>query len=116
MRHDRSLRHLLMMNAILAAGLIWTLLVATGPFAVTADAAQYRSTRASGPPAEALTGVGNASARQRKQMIDRLTEIETKVDEIARALTSGAVKVKIANVEDLAIDYGRLAEIIQSRK
>ena len=25
MRHERSLRHLLMMNAILAAGLIWTL-------------------------------------------------------------------------------------------
>ena len=116
MRHDRSLRHLLMMNAIRAAGLIWTLFVVTGPFAVTADAAQYRSTRASDPPAQALTGVGNASARQRKQMIDRLTEIETKVDEIARALTSGAVKVKIANVEDLAIDYGRLAEIIQSRK
>ena len=117
MRHDRSLRHLLMMNAILAAGLIWTLLVVTGPFAVNAEAAnQYRSSRASGPPAEASTGVGNASARQRKQMIDRLTEIESKVDEITKAITSGSVTVKIANVEELAIDYGRLADAIRSRK
>ena len=60
--------------------------------------------------------MGNASARQRKQMIDRLTEIESKVDEITKALTSGSVAVKIANVEELAIDYGRLADAIRSRK
>ena len=117
MRNDRSLRHLLMMNAVLAAGLIWTLFVVTGPFALTADAAtQYRSNRASDPPVEAITGVGNASARQRKQMIDRLTGIESKIDELSKAITSGAVTVKIANVEELAIDYVRLAYVLQSRK
>jgi len=117
MRHERSFRHLLMMNALLAAGLIWTLFVVPGPFAANADAAvQYRSSRSNDPPIQAVTGVGNASARQRKQMIDRLTEIETKIEEISKALTTGSVVVKIANVEELAIDYGRLADVIQSRK
>ena len=77
---------------------------------------QYRSSRSNDPPIQAVTGVGNASARQRKQMIDRLTEIETKIEEISKALTTGSIVVKIANVEELAIDYGRLADVIQSRK
>jgi protein subunit release factor A len=49
-------------------------------------------------------------------MIDRLTEIEKKIEEISKALTTGSIVVKIANVEELAIDYGRLADVIQSRK
>ncbi len=116
MRHERSLRRLLLINTVLAVALTWTLFVTAGPLVGSADAAgQYRSTRRNGPPAEAVTGVGNAAARQRKEIIDRLGRVEAKLAEMSVTLTSGKVGVRIVNVEEIAIDYDRLADAVRSR-
>ena len=75
MEHSRSLRTLLVVNSLLAGGLLWTIAVGDRGLLPTAEAApQYRSSRASDPP-QAVTGVGNAAARQRAQMIKQLEDL-----------------------------------------
>ncbi|MHC4246531.1 MAG: hypothetical protein GWP75_13935 [Planctomycetia bacterium] len=116
MRPERSLRRLLVINSLLAVALTWTLFVTAGPLVGSAEAAgQYRSTRRTGPPAEALTGVGNAAARQRKEIIDRLGKVEQQLAEMSATLTSGKVGVRIVNTDELSIDYDRLADAVRSR-
>ncbi len=116
MRHERSLRRLLLVNTVLAVALTWTLFVTAGPLVGSAEAAgQYRSTRRTGPPAEAVTGVGNAAARQRKEIIDRLGKVEQQLTAMSATLTSGKVGVRIVNTDEISIDYDRLADAVRAR-
>jgi predicted DNA-binding protein len=113
MDQSRSLRTLLVVNSLLAGGLIWTLAVGDRGLLPTAEAAsQYRSTRSADPP-EAVTGVGNASARQRAQMIKHLEDLSKRLEKVESTLASGDVEVRIRNVDDFAIDYDRLARAIR---
>jgi hypothetical protein len=116
MRPERSLRCLLLINTVLAIALTWTMFVTAGPLVGSAEAAgQYRSTRRAGPPAEAVTGVGNASARQRKEIIDRLGRVEQQLAAMSATLTSGKIGVRIVNTDEISIDYDRLADAVRSR-
>ncbi len=113
MDQSRSLRTLLVVNSLLAGGLLWTIAVGDRGLLPTAEAApQYRSSRAPDPP-EALTGVGNAPARQRAQMIKHLEDVSKRLEKIEAAIASGDLEVRIRNVDDLAIDYDRLARAIR---
>lgn len=113
MEHSRSLRTLLVVNSLLAGGLLWTIAVGDRGLVQTAEAApQYRSTRASDPP-QAVTGVGNAAARQRAQMIKQLEDLSKRLEKIEKSMAAGEVEVRIGNAEDLAIDYDRLARAIR---
>jgi hypothetical protein len=60
-----------------------------------------------------VTGVGNAAARQRAQMIKHLEDLSKRLDRIESALAGGEVAVRIGNVDELAIDYDRLARAIR---
>ena len=114
MKESRGLRPMLALNAFLTAGLLWTIVMGGPTILPTADAApQYRSTRASTPPSEAVTGVGNAPARQRDRMIKSLDAIEKRLAAVEQKLTSGSTKVQVSNLQDLAIDYDRLATAIR---
>lgn len=110
----RSLRALLLVNTLLAGGLLWTILVEGSSFTASAEAApQYRSSRASEPPPQAVTGVGNAAARQRERMILALDSISKRLQGVEKKLSDGRIDVRIENVEDLRIDYDRLADAIR---
>lgn len=113
MDQSRSLRNLLVVNSLLAGGLLWTLAAGDHGLLSTAEAApQYRSTRAADPP-EALTGVGNAPARQRAQMIKHLEDIAKRLEKVETRLAEGDVDVRVRNADELAIDYDRLARAIR---
>lgn len=113
MPSSRSLRALLVVNSLLAGGLLWTIAIGDRGLLPTAEAApQYRSSRASDPP-EAVTGVGNAPARQRAQIIKHLDDLSKRLEKMEKSIESGQVEVRIRNVEDLAIDYDRLARAIR---
>ena len=114
MNDIRSLRALLVVNTMLAAGLLWVILVGGPSFTASAEAApQYRSTRAVDPPSQALTGVGNAAARQRDRMITALESISRRLQKVEKQLGEGRISVRIENVDDLRIDYARLAEAMR---
>lgn len=114
MTDTRSLRALLVVNTILAGGLLWTLLLGGPSMVASAEAApQYRSSRASEPPPQAVTGVGNAAARQRERMITTLDSISKRLQKVEQRLAEGEIDVRIRNVEDLRIDYARLADAIR---
>lgn len=113
MHQSRSLRTLLVVNSLLAGGLLWSIAVGSSGLLPSAEAApQYRSSRAADPP-EAVTGVGNAAARQRAAMIKHLEDLSKRLESVEKAIESGDVEVRIRNVEDLAIDYDRLARAIR---
>jgi predicted DNA-binding protein len=113
MDQSRSLRTLLVVNSLLAGGLLWTITMGDRGLLPTAEAApQYRSTRSADPP-EAVTGVGNAAARQRAQMIKHLEDLSKRLEKVESTLASGDVEVRIRNVDDFAIDYDRLARAIR---
>ena len=103
----RSLRALLVVNTALAGGLLWVILLGGPSFTSSAEAApQYRSTRASDPPPQAVTGVGNAAARQRDRMITALDSISKRLEKVEKRLVEGRIDVRIENVDDLRIDDG----------
>jgi hypothetical protein len=112
MDQSRSLRTLLVVNSLLAGGLLWTIAIGDHGLLPTAEAAQYRSTRSADPP-EAVTGVGNAAARQRAQMIKHLEDLSKRLEKVESTLSSGDVEVRIRNTDDFAIDYDRLARAIR---
>lgn len=110
----RSLRALLVVNTLLAGALLWTILIGGPALSATAEAApQYRSTRATEPPPQAVTGVGNAAARQRERMINALDTISKRLQQVEKRLVDGQIDVRIENVDDLRIDYARLADAIR---
>ena len=110
----RSIRALLVVNTLLAGGLLWAILMGGASLTATAEASpQYRSTRASDPPPQAVTGVGNAAARQRERMITALDSISKRLQKVEKSLTEGRIDVRIENVDDLRIDYARLADAIR---
>lgn len=114
MSESRSLRALLAINTVLVGGLLWTIFVGGAPLSSTAEAAsQYRSSRSGDPPPQAVSGVGNAAARQRDRIIKGLEGISKRLDAVEKRLASGEVTVTISNVDDLAIDYGRLADAVR---
>lgn len=111
----RSLRGLLIVNTLLAAALLWTIVVGGPLVSSTADAApQYRSTRATQPPSQAVTGVGNAAARQRDQMIKSLNAISKRLESVEKELASGDLRVRLENVDELRFDYDRFAEAVRT--
>ena len=114
MEHSRSLRTLLVVNSLLAGGLLWTIAVGDRGLVQTAEAApQYRSARASDPP-QAVTGVGNAAARQRDQMIKSLNANSKRLESVEKELSSGDVRVRLENVDELRFDYDRFAEAVRT--
>ena len=114
MSESRSLRGLLAVNTVLVGGLLWTIFAGGTPLSSSADAApQYRSSRSGDPPPQAVSGVGNAAARQRDRIIKSLEGISKRLDSVEKRLGSGDLEVNISNVDDLAIDYGRLADAIR---
>ena len=114
MNDIRSLRALLVVNTILAGGLLWVIVMGGPSLASTAEASpQYRSTRSSDPPPQAVTGVGNAAARQRDRMINALDSISKRLQKVEKRLVEGQIDVRIENVDDLRIDYARLADAIR---
>ena len=116
MSESRSLRALLVVNTLLAGGLLWTLAVGATPLTRSAEATQYRSSRAGSPPPEAVSGVGNAAARQRDRMIKSLADISKRLDAVEKRLSGGDVRVAISNADELAIDYERLAELMRGAR
>ena len=116
MSESRSLRALLVVNTLLAGGLLWTLAVGATPLTRSAEATQYRSARAGSPPPEAVSGVGNAAARQRDRMIKSLADISKRLDAVEKRLSGGDVRVAISNADELAIDYERLAELMRGAR
>lgn len=116
---ERSTRLLLGLNALLTASLLWVHLTGPSTFLQSADAGQYRSTRStSAPPSgTTLTGVAGSSTRQRKQMIDELKLLSQAVASFEHAVTSGAMRVHVENVDamQLDFDYDRLAKAIHAR-
>ena len=111
----RSLRTLLLVNTLVSGALLFSVLMTNGPFASTAaSAGQYRSTRTTNPPSPAVTGVGNAAARQRDRMITGLDSISKRLQSVEKRLIDGRIGVEIRNVEDLRIDYDRLADAIRA--
>ena len=105
MNDIRSIRALLVVNTLLAGGLLWAILMGGASLTATAEASpQYRSTRASNPPPQAVTGVGNAAARQRERMITALDSISKRLQKVEKSLTEGRIDVRIENVEDLKAD------------
>ena len=114
MKDLRGLRPMLVLNAVLSATLLWTMFAGGSPMLPTAEAApQYRSSRSTSPPTEALTGVGNAPARQRERMIKSLEAIDKRLVALEQKLVDGGMKVQVSNLQDLAIDYDRLATAIR---
>ena len=114
MKDFRGLRPMLALNAVLTAGLLWTIFVSGPTMLPMADAApQYRSSRSITPPSEALTGVGNAPARQRERMIKSLDAIEKRLAAVEQKLTGGSLQVQVSNLGDIAVDYDRLATAIR---
>lgn len=115
MNQFRSLRALLVLNTLLAGGLLWTLGFGDRSLLPTAEAApQYRSTRTAQPPETAVTGVGNAAARQRTQIIKGLASLEGRLERLEARLKSGDYAIRIQNVEELAIDYDLLARAVRA--
>ena len=116
---ERSTRLLLGLNALLTASLLWVHLTSAPTFLPSADAGQYRSTRATpAPPSnQELTGVAGSSTRQRKQIIDELKTLNRALASFESAMTSGAMRVQVDNVEEmnLDIDYDRLAKALRHK-
>ncbi len=114
MKEFRGLRPMLALNAILTGALLWTIFVGGQSMMPTADAApQYRSSRSTEPPVQAVTGVGNSAARQRDRMVKQLESIGKRLTSLEQTLERGSVRVQISNLEDIAIDYDRLATAIR---
>lgn len=116
---ERSTQFLLGLNALLTASLLWVHLTGPPTFLPSADAGQYRSTRTSAAPPSntTLTGVAGSSMRQRKQMIDELKSLSRAVASFENAVTSGAMRVHVENVDAMQLDfnYDLLAKALRAR-
>ena len=91
MRQRTYLNVILTVNALLLACLLWTQ-VAAAPFAAQTAIAQ-----------EPRLLIPNA-AEQRKKMIDAMEQINQSIDAQHRLLKSGAVTVKVANLDEIHLE------------
>ncbi len=90
MRQSTYLNVILTVNAVLLTGILWTQFASRAPFDSTA-AAQ------ADPPGG---GIPNAAA-QRQRMIESLNEIKGSVEATRQLISSGKLKVEVANIEQL---------------
>ena len=115
---ERSTTVLLAANALISGCLLWVHLSGVAPMVSSVDAApQYQSSRGArqAPSQDELVGVAGASSRQRKQIVDQLKVISTKLDGLDKSLQSGTIAVQVGNLDEveLSIDYDRLARAIE---
>ena len=89
MRQGTYLNVILTVNAVLLTGVVWTQVVNT-PLLSGQAAAQSGGSGGSGIP--------NA-ADQRQKQIEALRDLKASVDATNKLLSSGKVKVEVANVE-----------------